>query len=145
MTYMPYLSNTIPWEFNTLNYLITKIVDFSSNNGFIFSFEFKINSLPTNRFIFVLQNELSFQFGLLSNAGLSIFHSGIFLATFSPVDPTYWYKAVFIVSYTDKTEIQYFLQTDTGLLKQTFSFSFLLKQVNLIFGDLGSPVLFLLE
>jgi len=105
MTEMPPLSSTIPWEFNTLNYLITKFFDFSSNNGFIFSFEFKINSLPTSRAIVILASELTFQFGLLSNAGLSIFHSGIFLTTFSPVDPNYWYKAVFIVSYSDNTEI----------------------------------------
>jgi len=105
MTYVPYLSNTIPWEFNTLNYLITKIVDFSSNNGFIFSFEFKINSLPTNRAIFILASELAFQFGLQSNAGLSINYSGLFLAKYSPIDPNYWYKAVFIVTYSDKTEI----------------------------------------
>jgi len=67
MADMPALSSTIPWEFNTLNYLITKIVDFSSNNGFIFSFEFKINSLPINRAIIILSSELAFQFGLFSN------------------------------------------------------------------------------
>ena len=105
IVYMSPLSSTIPWEFNSLNYLATKIVDFSSNNGFIFSFEFKINSLPINRAIVIVSSELAYQFSLISNAGLSIFHSGIFLAKFSPVDLNYWYKAVFIVSYTDKTEI----------------------------------------
>ena len=105
MAHMLPLSSTTPWEFNSLNYLVTKIVDLSSNNGFIFSFEFKINSLPTNRAIVILSSELAYQCSLISNAGLSIFYSGIFLPKYSSVDPTYWYKAVFIVSYTDKTEI----------------------------------------
>ena len=105
MTDMTSLSNTIPWEFNTLNYLTTKFFDFSRNNGFILSFEFKINSLPIDRFVFYLVNDWVYQFSLVSNAGLTINYSGLLLTTFSPVDPSYWYKAVFIVSFTDKTDI----------------------------------------
>jgi len=99
------LKNTIPWEFDSSNYMNTNIYDFSSNNGLTFSFEFKINSLPIDRFVFYLVSDYIYQFSLVSNAGITINYSGLFLTTFSPVDPNYWYKAVFIVSFTDKTDV----------------------------------------
>ena len=102
---MKTLKETLPWEFDSANCIITKYVDFSSNNGFIFSFEFKINSIAISRLVFYLINENLYQFSLLSNSGLTINYLGGLMATFNPVDPNYWYKAVFILSYTDKTNV----------------------------------------
>lgn len=85
--------------------MLTKIHDFSRSNGFILYFEFQINSLPIDRFVFYLANELAFQFGLNSNAGLSVNYGGTFLPKYNAVNPAFWYKAIFIVTLTDKTEV----------------------------------------
>lgn len=69
---MATLKSTFPWEFDDANALLTKITDFTDNNGFIFSFELKINSLSVNRYIFSLSNDLIYQFSLISNSGLTI-------------------------------------------------------------------------